>query len=71
MSVEEFPRAVVDGVSVELERMSSVLNVLTQMQNGASEIDLTDFSNTMGVLRDYLDIQIKALDSICWKPERR
>lgn len=71
MSVEEFPRAVVDGVSVELERMSSVLNVLTQIQNGASEIDLTDFSNTMGVLRDYLDIQIKELDSICWKPERR
>lgn len=71
MNMVESPWSVVNDVSLELERMSSVLTVLTQIQNDASEIDPTAFSNTMGGFRDYLDVQIKALDSICWKPEGR
>lgn len=71
MSTVESPRAVVDDVSIELDRLSSLLNVLAQIQNGDSEVNLTDFGITMGVLRDYLDVQIKALDSIRWKPERQ
>lgn len=71
MNMVESPWGVVTGVSVELERLSGVLSLLVHIQDNSSEIDPADFSNTMGVLRDYLDIQIKALDSIRWKPEGR
>lgn len=67
MGTVESPLEVVAGVSVELERISSLLNVLTQIQGNYSEIELTDFSNTIGVIRDCLDCQIKALDGIDWR----
>lgn len=70
MNETECPRTVVDSVSMELERLSSLCNVLTLIDNGDSEVPSTDVGITMGVIRDWLDRQIKALNSIRWPPER-
>lgn len=61
------PIGVVGSVSIELERLSSLCNVLTLISANDSEVETTDVSNAMGVIRDCLDIQIKALDGIDWK----
>lgn len=64
--ISNSPMMAVEDVSIELQRLSSVCNVLSMAGESGLEAKMADISNIMRVLRDCLDVQINALDAIQW-----
>lgn len=62
----ESPMLAVDDVVFELRRLSCLVNMLTRLQARDDYVDLEDIGLAMGLIRDNLDYQIKALDTIQW-----
>lgn len=72
MGYKNNPMMAVDDAVYELRRLSNLCHVMTFLKEDRSEVVCTDdVSDVMGVLRDCLDQQIKALDSIQWSEARR
>lgn len=71
-NVAESPIIVVSDVVFELEKLSGLCFLLSQFQNNkpADTIALSDIGDTMTVIWDCLDRQIKALDGIQWAQQK-
>lgn len=66
----ESPMFVVDDVATILRRLSAQCHLVSFfMDNPPSDtIALCDVADVMALIRDTLDVQIKALDGINWNP---
>ena len=71
MNPAEAPINVVGDVECELRRLSGMCHLLAQLRDRHDTVDVEAVGDAMGVIRDILDAQAKALGSIRWKPERR
>ena len=71
-NVAESPSLIVSDVVFELEKLSGLCFLLSQFQNNkpADTIALSDIGDTMTVIWDCLDRQIKALDAIQWTQQK-
>lgn len=63
---EERPMLAVDYVVYELRRLSCLLNMMTRLQDKDDYMDPEEIGLAMGLIRDNLDYQINALDTIQW-----
>lgn len=68
--ISNSPMMAVEDVSLELQRLSSVCNVLSMAGESGLNAKMEDICNIMRVLRDCLDIQINALDGIQWAQQK-
>ena len=65
-STAESPILVVSNVELELQRLSDMCHLLAQLHDRQDTVDLEAVGHAMGVIRDILDAQVKALEAIQW-----
>ena len=64
--ISEHPMMIVDDVSVELRHLSSLCHVMAQLQDYHDTVSTEAMGDTMCLIRDCLDAQLKALEAIKW-----
>ncbi len=68
--INNSPMLLVDDVIVELRRLSSLCHVMGQFQDYHDTVNTETVGDTMCLIRDILDHQVKALDAIQWRKEK-
>lgn len=64
--ISNCPMMLVDDVTVELRHLSSLCHVMAKLQDCHDTVDTESVGDTMCLIRDCLDTQIKVLDGIQW-----
>lgn len=64
--ISEHPMMIVDDVSVELRHLSNLCHVMAQLQDHHDTVDADAVGDAMCLIRDCLDVQLKALEAIRW-----
>jgi len=60
------PLVVVGDVILDLQRLANLCSVMSMLKDRSDELTAEEVGDTMGLLRDALDRQVKALDAIQW-----
>lgn len=68
---ETCPFLVVDEVSYELERVSSLCSALGAVNERDCIVSVDSMAHSFQLIHDLLDSQIKSLERIDWHNERR
>lgn len=68
--INSCPMIVVDEVTLELRHLSNLCFVMAQLRDRTDAIDAEAVGDAMRVIWDFLDRQIKVLDSIDWFAEK-
>jgi len=58
------PLVVVGDVILDLQRLANLCSVMSMLKDRSDELTAEEVGDTMGLLRDALDRQVKALDAI-------
>jgi len=65
--ISNSPILVVSDVVFELQRLSGMCHLLAQLRDRHDTVDVEAVGDAMGLIRDILDNQVKALDAIQWR----